>query len=225
MLWDMLHNYHGLIDVDFAKMMLRFPGNPPPHPPEEGWDAKICRPSNSWVSVVLPDDGDKGIVYICTGPAGKVIHSSTASDGTKMRSSYPYINGTHTFFKLTLAAGPQEVAAEAKKDARNNIATAYSEWMQLNHSDIGFWALNELYSLANKEYYLGNKLLNKAILSSGNKALFYFARAVTEYTRSQAHAHQVYEALVPAPTSPTDLGLRPFGGDWAEWETKVGKIR
>jgi hypothetical protein len=225
MLWDMLHNYHGLIDVDFAKMMLRFPGDPPPNPPEEGWDAKICRPSNSWVSVSLPDDGDKGIVYICTGPAGKVIHSSTASDGTEMRSSYPYINGTHTFFKLTLAAGPREVTAEAKKDAKNNIATAYAELMQLNHFDVGFSALNELYSLANKEYYRGNKFLNKAILASGNKALFYYAKAVTEYTRSQAHALQVYEALVPAPTSPTDLGLRPFGGDWAEWETKVGKIK
>ena len=52
-----------------------------------------------------------------------------------------------------------------------------------------------------------------------------FAKATTAYTRSQAHAMQVYEALVPPSTSPADLGLKPFGADWATWETKVGKIK
>ena len=165
------------------------------------------------------------MVYICTGPAGKVIHSSTASDGSEMPSSYPYINGTHTFFKLTLAAGPGDVTAEAKKDSKNNIATAYAELMKLNHFDVGFSALNKIYSLANREYYRGNIFYNKALLASGNKANFYYAKAATAYTRSQAHALQVYEALVPAPTSPADLGLKPFGGEWAQWETKVGKIK
>ena len=224
-LWDLLHNYHGLVDVEFMKMILRFPGNPPPYPPEGGWDAKICRPSNSWVSVLIPDDGDEGIVHICTGPAGRVIHSSMASNGETMHSSYPYIDGTHTFFRLTLAANPKAVAEAAKKAASFDIATVYKELMHLNFTDTGYGDLNDLYSLANAEFYSGSNAYNKAIMAGGNDALAYFAKAVTAYARSQAHAMQVYEALVPAPTSPSDLGLKPFGGDWATWETEVGVVR
>lgn len=220
-LWDMLHNYHGQVDVEFIKMILRFPGNPPPDPPQGGWDAKICRPSNSWVSVVLPDDGDKGEVHICTGPAGRVIHSSTASDGTEMRSTYPYIDGTHTFYKLTLAANPQAVVQAAQKAARDCIATAYAELMHLNFTNSGYAALNELYSLANAELFKGHNMFNKAQLASDNEQLYMYAKSATYFARCQAHAMQVYEALVPAPTSPSDLGLKPFGGDWAEWETVI----
>ncbi len=63
--------------------------------------------------------------------------------------------------------------------------------------------------------------LIRSMLSSGNDALQHFAKAATKYTRSQAHAREVYEALVPQPTSPSDLGLKLFGGDWASWETMV----
>jgi len=222
MLWDMLHNYHGHVDVEFMKMMLRFPGDAPPNPPEGGWDAKICRPSNSWVSVLLPDDGDEGVAHICTGPAGRVIHSSTASDGEEMRSSYPYIDGTHTFYKLALAATPKAAVEAAQKEASKNIATAYKILMYLNFTDAGYAALNELYSLANAEYYRGKTYFSKGLLAEGHDALRWLAKAATSFTRSQAHALQVYEALVSAPTSPSDLGLKPFGGDWATWETKVG---
>ncbi len=223
MLWDMLHNYHGHVDVEFMKMMLRFPGDAPPFPPEGGWDAKVCRPSNSWVSVLIPDEGDEGVAYICTGPAGRVIHSSTASDGSEMRSSYPYIKGTHTFYHLTLAAGPKEVVDAAQKAASLCIAAAYEKLMYFDFTDVGYAALEELYSLANAEYYKGEADLNRGLLSSGNEGLNYLAKAATSFTRSQAHARQVYEALAPAPSSPSDLGLRPFGGDWATWETEIGK--
>ncbi len=138
-----------------------------------------------------------------------------------MRSSYQYVDGTHTFYRLRLAADPKAVVGQAKDDARDDIATAYAELMQLNYRDAGYAALEDLYSLANAEYYRGNVALDQALLSSGNDALRSFAEAATQYTRSQAHAKQVYEALVPPPTSPPDLGLRPFGGDWATWETNV----
>ena len=219
--WDMLHNYHGKIDVEFMKMILRFPGNPPPAPPADGWDAKICRPTNGWVSVSVPHAGDEGVANVCTGPAGRVIHSSMASNGKEMRTNYQYIDGTHTFYRLRLAANPNAVVGQARDDAKNELATAYAELMQLNYRDTGYAALEDLFSLANAEYYEGNNASDQAMLSSGNDALRYFAKAATKYTRSQAHARQAYEALVPAPTSPSDLGLRPFGGDWASWETTV----
>ncbi len=223
LLWDMLHNYHGKVDVDFIQMVLRFPGDGPPYPPEAGWETKVLRPSNSRVAVIRPDDGDNGFVYICTGPAGRNIPETIDPRGR--RSTYPYIKGTHTFYKLTLAANPKAVIAEAKKSAKADIASAYVELMDMNFTDTGYAPLNDLYALANTEYYQGDNYTNKAMLSEGHKANYYFAKAATAYTRSQAHARQVYEALVPPPTNPMDLGLKPFGGDWATWETKVGRVK
>ncbi len=144
-----------------------------------------------------------------------------ASNGEEMRSNYQYVDGTHTFYRLRLAADPKAVVDQAKGDATDDIATAYTELMQFNFRDTGYAALDDLYSQANAEYYQGNNAFDQALLSSGNEALRYFAKAATAYTRSQAHAKQVYEALVPQPTSPSDLGLRLFGGDWTTWETTV----
>jgi hypothetical protein len=222
MLWDMLHNYHGKIDVEFAKMMLRFPGNPPPDPPEGGWDAMICRPTNLWVSVSLPDDGNEGIAHFCTGPAGKVLHASMASNGNVMRPTYQYIHGTHTFYTLKLAATPAEMVEAARETAAEDIAGAYKELMQLSYSDTGYAELQELYSRAVKEFHKGRDVLFEASLADGNEALARLAKAATAFTHSQAHARQVVEALVPPPTAPSDLGLEPFGGSWAEWETRIG---
>jgi hypothetical protein len=221
MIWDMLHNYHGHIDMEFAKMILRFPGSPPPDPPQGGWDAMFCRPTNLWTAVALPHRGDQGVAHICTGPVGRVLHSSLASDGSLMRPTYPYIDGTHTFYQLRLASSPQEMVEDAQKRASESIADAYGKLMHLNFGDAGYAALQEIYSRANAEYFEGRNALRKGLLASGNQALNYLAQAATAFARCQAHARQVYEALVPPPTSPSDLGLRPFGGDWTTWETRI----
>jgi len=223
LLWDMLHNYRGQIDVEFMKMILRFPGDGPPYPPADGWETKVLRPSNGRVAVVVPDDGNEGVVHVCTGPAGRVIPPTNDSWGG--RPAYPYIDGTHTFFTLTLAASPREVVVEAKRVAKERISTAYATFMGLTYTDVGYGPLKDLYVLANKEYYQGENFFNSGLLSSGQEANFFFARAATAYTRAQAHASQLYEALVPPPTSPSDLGLLAFGGAWARWETKVGRTR
>ena len=38
-------------------------------------------------------------------------------------------------------------------DAKNDIASAYAKLMQLNYRDTGYAALQDLFSLANAEYY------------------------------------------------------------------------
>jgi len=235
MIWDLFHNYHGEIDVEFAEMVLRFPGAPPPSPPAGGWEAMFCRPTNLWTAVVLPDDGDKGVAHICTGPPGRVLHASIAGDGSVMRPTYRYASGTHTFYRLQLAKGPQEVAEAAKKAAEEEIATAYGKLMGLNYRDTGYGDLKELYGKAVAEMFEGRNADNRAVVemeaaggSAGeakNRALALYGRAASLYARAQAHAREVYEALIPAPTSPVNLGLRPFGGPWATWETSVGRAR
>ena len=221
MIWDMLHNYHGKIDVEFAKMILRFPGSAPPEPPDQGWDAVFCRPTNLWTAVVLPHKGSQGTAHICTGPAGRVLHSSMSSDGSKMRTAYSYIQGTHTFFQLQLAESPKALVEEAQKKAKECIAQAYSELMHLNLKDPGYSLLQDLYGQANAEYFKARLAFRRSQLNEGNEALTQLAEAATYFTRCQAHALQVHEALVLPPTGPTDLGLRPFGGDWALWETRI----
>ena len=235
MIWDLFDNYRGEIDVEFAKMVLRFPGAPPPWPPAGGWGAMFCRPTNLWTAVVLPDDGDEGVAHICTGPPGRVLHASIAGDGSVMRPTYRYAAGTHTFYRLQLAKRPVKVVEAAKKAAEEEIATAYGKLMGLNYRDTGYGDLKELYGKAVTEMFEGRNAYNRAVVemeaaggSAGeakNRALALFGRAASLYARAQAHAREVYEALVPAPTSPVDLGLRPFGGPWATWETPVGRAR
>jgi hypothetical protein len=223
LLWDMLNNYHGEITVDFAKMVTRFPGKGPPYPPEGGWETKILRPSNSRVSVVLPDKGDNGLAYICTGPAGMVIPATIDKRGGY--SIDPYINSTKTFFRLRLACDPQNVAEKAKIDAKEDIGNAYSKLMYLDYSYPGYSDLKNLYSLSVKEYYQGSSYLDKAILAKGQESLLFFSEAVTLFTRSQAHAQQVFEALIPPATTPIDLKLKPFGASCDNWETKFSLVQ
>ena len=223
LLWDMLNNYHGEITADFAKMVTRFPGAGPPYPPEGGWETKILRPSNSRVAVVLPDKGDNGLAYICTGPAGKVIPATINGRGGYSIDSY--INSTKTFFRLRLTASPQKVAEKAKVDAKEDMGTAYSKLMYLDYTYPGYADLKDLYSLSTKEYYRGCSYLHRAILNEGRVSLLFFSEAVTSFTRSQSHAQQVYEALIPPATSPIDLKLEPFGASGDDWETKNSLVK
>jgi hypothetical protein len=164
-----------------------------------------------------------------------VLHASIAGDGSVMRPTYRYAAGTHTFYRLRLAKGPMEVAEAAKKAAEEEIATAYGKLMGLNYRDTGYGDLKELYGKAVAEMFEGRNAFNRAVIemetaggSAGeakNRSLALYGRAASLYTRAQAHAREVYEALVPAPTSPLGLGLRPFGGPWATWETAVGRAR
>jgi hypothetical protein len=225
MIWDMFHNYHGLVDVEFAKMVLRFPGNPPPEPPAGGWGAMYNRPTNLWTAVATPDDGDKGEARISTGPAGRILHASIAHDGSVMTPTYRYSAGTHTFYRLRLAKNPVEVAKSADKAAEEEISAAYGKLMALNYTDRGYEGLKDLYGKAVTELFEGRNAFNKAILSDGNSALALLARAASAFARAQAHAREVFEALVPPPTNPSALGLRPFGGDWGTWDTAVGNKR
>jgi hypothetical protein len=222
-LWNMLHNYRGKVNLEFAKMMWRFPGNPAPYPIDnkayystrgKDWDQKICNLLNMRAVIMKPDNGDKGVAYICTGPAGRIAYPLFPGGEDHQ------IDGTNTFYQLSLASSPAALVAAAKNAAFDYISEAYSKFMMLNHNSAGYASLKEIYSKANAEYFEGINIYNKGLLASGNQAILYFAQAATAFTRSQAHAKQVYNAIVPPATSPNDLGLKPWFGDWGKWVTK-----
>lgn len=222
--WE-IHNfftqYEGDIDIEFAKMMYRFPGDSMSWPPakhmyeditgiggESDW--LICNTSNRRTHVALPVDSVEedgyGELYVCTGSPGKVVWPPTAPTGSP---AWP-IEPTHSFYKITLRGNPDGVVYSAYRDAIRCIGEAYLEIMGLDITDDGYAAANELFSEANAELYKGVDARYEALDTTGNEQLYYFGLAMTAFTRAQALANQLHNELVPSPNDPTDFGLAPF---------------
>jgi hypothetical protein len=223
-IWNLLQNYQGKVDLEFIKMMLRFPGQPAPYPIDkkayyatqgEGWEQRVLNLRNMRASIVMPEKDGKGSAYICTGPASRVAYPSGAKGG----DWYP-IEGTHAFYRLALASSPAAVVSASKTDAHACIGQAYRELMMLSYKDPGYSVLNDLFSQAVSEYYRGANAHNRGVLARGNEALSYFSEAATAFARAQVRAKQAYNALVPPASTPEQLALPPYGGPWAKWATK-----
>ena len=222
-LWNMLHYYHGKIDVDFAKMVWRFPGNPPLYPTleeadaafyvtqGEGWDTKACHLKNAMVGVIVPDDGDKGLYYVSNGCAARVAYPQSPT------GHYYRVAPTYSFYQLRLASNVKEVIRAAKSRAQYELYYANQELRKLNYSDAAYAPLDELFNQAvmawNKGHYYfqGVESLVLGFKPREDATLYEMGKALRAFTRCQALAKQVYQALVPPPTSPEDLGLRPWG--------------
>lgn len=222
-LWNMLHNYSGQVDLEFAKMIWRFPGNPPPVMIDEkaysntrgaGWDQKIGNQFNRRVAIMLPDRGNNGVAYICTGSAGRVVYPIHPGG-----HCFP-IAPTHSFYRITLAASPQEIIEAAKQEAHACIASAHRQLMNITFLDAGYAILNRLFTVANTEFYEGVHFAHQAFLASGNEALKYSSQAATAFARAQAHAKQLQHVFVPPANAPEHLGLKPYGGSWASWAVR-----
>ena len=164
------------------------------------------------VVIAQPDNGDKGIVDICTG---------SPSRGTL--NVLP-IHPTFSFYQMTLAANPAEVTSAAKAAADWSMQNAWPELMKLNEGDTPYAPLSALLSQARQEYYKGCAAADTAeAIAVGareapkeqNRVLN--GRAATHFARCQAKARQVCNALVPPATEPEDLGLvRPW--PYIRWE-------
>ncbi len=209
--WNMLHHYHGKLDGDFATMMWRFSDHPDPHSLGSddfviGRDQKIGHRENIRIAVGQPDDGDDGMVHICTGPATPRVPRPT----DRHRDCFQ-IGATHSFYTLRLAATPREVVAKARDDAHDAMAEANFELSKLSYSDAGYGVLHEIYDRAAGEYYDGVHAYHKGCLADGDDALLHMARGATALARAQAHAGQIADALVPPACRPDDLGHRPYG--------------
>ncbi len=227
-IWNMLHNYSGRVDREFAKMMWRFPGNPPPAPLDAeayyrtrgaGWDQKIGNQFNRRVAIMQPDRGKLGVAHICTGTAGRNVHPLHPGG-----QCFP-IHPTYSFYQIALATSPEEVIEAARLEALACLGAAHRAFGPRNSDADGQAALTELFSLAKAEYHEGIHLSHKAAVTWGNEALLYASRAASAFTRTQAHAKQVRHAFVPPAETPADLGLQPYNGSWASWASKGRESR
>ena len=213
-MYNMLHEYQGHVNVSFAKMLFRHHGKIPQDP----WNLKNFRktkakyygnPGNlnaGFVTIGKPANGDSGVMYICTGAAGRVAlpyEAGPADDCYQVAS-------THTFYALALAASPDALVGAAEGAAESDIAHAYQKLMLKNYGDPGFEGLNALFSDANSEYFEGLNWATEAGAASGNDKLLDTSNAATAFAQAQAHAQQVYEALVHPAVTPSDLGLKRY---------------
>jgi hypothetical protein len=224
-MWNMLHNYQGQVDLDFATMMYRFPSTiarPTLEAADEAYRSERGRSyhvhigslDNSVIGIALPDAGHNGRYYVCSG-------SATRSTGPAMPTLHNYGPGqTYSFYELRLAANPTAVAQAALARAQTDLHYANTAMGKLNYLEAA--PLEAAFDKAKTEYFKGHYYLNGVLSGRVNRdrgLLYDLARATRAYTRCQVYAKQVCEAIDPPPSRPEHLGLRPWLGDWGEWET------
>jgi hypothetical protein len=224
-MWNMLHNYPGRVDVEFAKMMYRFPSTiayptleeaDAAYRPEIGksYRARIGSLDNSVIGIVRPDNGDNGSYYVCSGPA-------TRATGPAMPTLHNYgPRQTYSFYELKLAAGPRAVAKAALSRAQNDLYYANTAIAGLTFVEAA--VLEAAFDIAKTEYFKGHYYLNAVLagrVTGDRESVRHYAKATRAFTRCQVYAHQVCEAIAPPPSRPEDLGLEPWRGAWGDWDT------
>jgi hypothetical protein len=226
-MWNLFHNYHGKVNLDFGKMMWRFPGPPLPYDTIDEavedyersqarlWNAHICQTGNAMVGILQPDDGDEGLIHVSHGCAARGVDSPTYAGGVVLR-----LRPTYNFFELKLASSPRVVSRAAQTRARYDLWNAYQELEKVGTSDVRFAPLDEMLSHAVVEWQKGWFYTDEAGEISGNGAVVRWAKAIRCYTRCQCYARQVYQALIHPPMRPEDLGLRQWHGNWGEWANR-----
>jgi len=201
-IYSMLSRYAGHVDLGFAKMMWRFPGDSTSGVPEHGWSNMICRLNNIRVAVVLPDEGEFGEIHICTGPVGRIIKQFR-------RSTFP-IDGTHTFVRIPLRASPEEMVEEMYAVARDEVALAYHHIAQLSAINAGYAGLSEAYARAHGALYMGRDTYYEGLLAGPSDQLRLLSSAASEFALAQARSSEVRELIDPPPCCPDQLGLEPW---------------
>jgi len=175
LLFDYLKNNEGKVDLEFGKMMYR---NPP-----------VCRPSSRIVRIA-EIDGSKILSHTCTGPAYKVADLIAP------------IDAKFQFYEIDLRETPAEIVARAESKARTYIRQANNELNKLDPLDPRYYELYELFELAKSRYYEGLNEQRSADVKKGNEALFFYSRAMTDYTQAHVVAQQVYHGVVPMQLTP-----------------------
>jgi hypothetical protein len=221
-MYDLLSNYHALVDIEFAKMTCRFGGSPPDHPTLEeadagyydtqgkGWDQTIAGLSAEMVGIMVPEEK---LCYLSSFTLGRAAQAHGPG------GHYYPVEPTYSFYQLKLDADPARMVTIAKERCRYDLYYAHQVLRKLTCWDPPYAPLHGLFDRAATEWVKGGFYLVRAALTAGNESVCDHGRAVRAFTRGQAYANQVHESLVPPPTTPADLGLREWGGSWADWRS------
>jgi hypothetical protein len=216
-MWNMLHNYQGCVDLDFVKMMCRFPGDSPDYPTLEeadaayyetrgaGWDQKICDLATEMVGIMVPDERTCHVSSFCVARISNAHHPG---------GHYYPVGQTYSFFQLKLAGSPADAVLAAKERGRYDLYYANQELRKLTYWDVPYAPLNDIFNKAATEWIKGDYYSKKAEKTEGSESVCNHGKALRAFSRCQAYANQVYESLVPPPVDPTALGHPPYSFAW-----------
>ena len=232
-LWNLLHNYHGEVDLEFAKMMWRFQGEPLPYNTIDEaiadyedsqairFNPHISQPGNTVVAVLQPDNGNEGVIHVSHGVAVRGNNSPTWHGGVLVQ-----LDPLYTFFELKLGANPAEVLKAARMRANYDLWNAYQELSKLDYADVRYSELNNRLNDAVTEWQKANFYIDEAgeSESTGNKLMIKQAQAIRCLTRVQCYSTYISNVLIPPATRPEDLKLRSWHGSWGEWATRESGI-
>jgi hypothetical protein len=197
-LWAFFDKYKGQIDLDFGKMIYRY------QDPEEN-TYYIGNRSNQRVNLGIPDDGDNGLYYQSTGPAGRhVICGCDPQD---------HLDVTYTFYTLTLKSGEAAVVRESEYCAAERMEIADTAIKKMDDSlELlpTHLALRDLFSKACQEFENGRQFMIESRLAEGNTKRFLRGKALTCYTRAESKFREVYNYIHPPAETPEELGLDPI---------------
>ena len=225
-MWNMLHNYRGKVDIEFAKMMYRFVGKPPAYKTIEqadadfgptlgkGWYAPIGQLGNVGTVVCRPDNGDAGVYYVAATGANR-NHNPLCED-----YYYYYPDELHSFYKLTLAETPGDVLWESRQSAHHALYYANQQLRKLTYKNPAYAPLDKIFNDAVRSWFSAQWERDQAEKTDGYDAVMHQNKALRAFAKCEAYANHVYESLVPAPATPQELGLKKWGGKWGEWATR-----
>jgi len=197
-LWAFFDKYKGNIDVDFGKMLYRY------HDPEED-TYYVGNRFNQRVNLGMPVNGDGGVFYQTTGPAGRKVVAG--------KSPQDHLDVTYTFYTLRLESSPGRVLREAQLTAADCMAKTDYALKKLNlklENLPAYLALREMFSRATEEYTDGRQFYIEARAAEGNHKLYFQGKALTSYVRAESKFREIYNYIHPSADTPEDLGLDPI---------------
>ena len=154
---------------------------------------------------MVPGTAGDGLYYVSQGCAAPIAYPFSP------KKHFYRIDPTYSFYQLRLAANPEEVSRTAMDRAQYDLYYANQELRKLGYWDPPYAPLDRVFSQAATEWIKGEFYQNLAERTQGNENTSHWAKAIRSFTRCQAIAKKVYNALVPPATRPEDLGLRPWG--------------
>jgi hypothetical protein len=225
--FNLFADYHGLVDLEFMKMVWRFRSDPPPVAADpDVWEQAAlehheqggCQPwttlghvTNAYVTITVPED--RLYLLSTTHPA----RQPTVSHFKAFHGARWLAHATRAFFQLKLGTGPGDVMRAAKHQAEIDLFLADRELQKLDHSHPAYVSLSDIFDQAVIEWTKGDfwrgpdgtgfTLTKKATAQEG---IYYWSKATRAFLKCQLLARKVYNALVPPPTRPSELGLEPW---------------
>jgi hypothetical protein len=230
-IYNLFKDYHGLIDLDFMKMVWRFRSGPVPlqsNPDawqkeaaahfrkdyKEGnceWWTTIGHVTNAYVTITIPEE--KLYFLSTTYPAKEpTIPNPMSFHGARWLA-----HATRGFYRLQLGDSPAAVMKAAKYQAETDLFFAERELRKLNFHDPAYAPLDEIFNQAviewtKGDFWRGPDSIGFTITKKPpeEEGIYYYSKATRAFLRCQLLARKVYNALVPPATNPSDLGLHPW---------------